>query len=282
MDVATVDLWATSGRSYLHRASPAAKLIAAALLLAGVILVLNVLVVATVFVLVLAVARRSGIPVGRFTLAALYPGIFALLFALAQFHGDFFIPATTIAKAVTAASVVVLLIATTPYPRLFAALRPVLPDTIVEVLYVTYRSVFILLRVLGDAFTSVRLRGGSAGAGLRARLRNVAAALAVGAVYSFDVSERTYAVMRLRGYSGRISGEQAGGLRPADLPLVTGAVLVAALVVLFRCEWRALNPFSWMPLAAAITIFAVALVLPRRASPAGQRPVTEIVRGDAE
>jgi cobalt/nickel transport system permease protein len=104
------------------------------------------------FFLILAAARRAGLPVGKFTLAALYPALFALLFAIAQFHGDFIVPATTIAKAVTAASIVVLLIATTPYPRLFAALRPGMPAVIVEALYVTYRSIFILLRILGAAF----------------------------------------------------------------------------------------------------------------------------------
>jgi len=46
MDVATVDYWATSGSSYLHRASTPAKVIGAALCLAIVIGVENVLIIA--------------------------------------------------------------------------------------------------------------------------------------------------------------------------------------------------------------------------------------------
>jgi cobalt/nickel transport system permease protein len=283
VDVATVDYWATSGRSRLHRASAPAKIIAALLCLAAVIVLQNLFVVLALFLLALAAARRAGLPVGKFALAALYPALFAVLFAIAQFNGDLILPATTIAKAVTAASLVVLLIATTPYPRLFAALRPVLPAVVVEALYVTYRSVFILLRVLGDALMSMRLRGGFIGGGLRARLKNLAAALALGTVYSFDVSERTYTAMRLRGYSGRISGEEAGRLRSGDVPLLLAAGLVSGVGVLFRYEWRALNPFSWLPLALALLVLALALLLPL---PAGVRaaevqPFSEIPRGDS-
>lgn len=282
MDVATVDYWSTSGRSRLHRASAPAKLIAATLCLAAVVVLQNVFVVAALFLLVLAAARRAGLPLGKFVLAALYPALFALLFAVAQFHGDLIVPATTIAKAVTAASIVVLLIATTPYPRLFAALRPVLPAVVVEALYMTYRSIFILLRILGDALTSMRLRGGFIGGGVRARLKNLAAALALGAVYSFDVSERTYTAMRLRGYSGRISGEEPGRLQASDLPLLAAGMLASAVGFLFRFEWRALNPYSWLPLAVALLVLAFALALPLGpgSRPAPIQPFTEMPRGD--
>ncbi|HJW74654.1 MAG TPA: energy-coupling factor transporter transmembrane component T [Thermoleophilia bacterium] len=283
MDVATVDYWATSGRSRLHRASAPAKIIAALLCLAAVVVLQNLFVVLAIFFLVLAAARRAGIPVGKFTLAALYPALFALLFAIAQFHGDFIVPATTIAKAVTAASIVVLLIGTTPYPRLFAALRPVLPAVIVEALYITYRSIFILLRILGDAMTSMRLRGGFIGGGVRARLRNLAAALALGAVYSFDVSERTYVAMRLRGYSGRVSGEDPGRLGAGDVPLLAAAALTSAVGFFFRFEWRALNPYSWAPLALSLAVFAVAFAVPLRpgSRPDPVRPFSETPRGHA-
>lgn len=262
MDVATVDLWATAGRSYLHRASPVAKVLAAALGLAGVIVVQNVLVVLTLYVVALAAARRSGLPLRAYAAASLYPGVFALLFAVAQYNGDLVVPATTIAKAVTAAAIVVLLIATTPYPRLFAVFRLVLPPLIVDVLYMTYRSVFIVLGILGQVLTAVRLRGGLLGRNAGLRLRNLAAALGVGAIHSLDVGERTYAVMRVRGYSGRISGETAGGLRLGDLPLLLAAGGLCALTVLFRYDWRALNPISWLPLAVAAALLASALVAP--------------------
>jgi cobalt/nickel transport system permease protein len=283
VDVATVDYWATAGRSRLHRASAPAKILAAIACLAAVVVLQNLFVVLALFFVVLAVVRRAGLPLGKFTLAALYPALFAVVFALAQFNGDFIVPATTIAKAVTAASIVVLLIATTPYPRLFAALRPVLPAVIVEALYVTYRSIFILLDILGDALTSTRLRGGFVGAGLRVRMKNLAAALALGTVYSFDVSERTYTAMRLRGYSGRISGEDAGRLRAGDAPLLVAALLASAIGFVFRFEWRALNPFSWLPLAIALLVLAVALAVPLRpgSRPAAVQPFSETPRGHA-
>ena len=263
MDVATVDYWATGGRSYLHRASPAAKVIAGALCLAVVIGVENVLIIAALYLVVLAAARRAAIPLRRFVLASLYPGLFAVLFALASYDGSLVLPLTIIAKAVTAAAVVVLVIATTPYPRLFATFHGVLPGVIVDVLYITYRSVFIVLGLLGDVLTSLRLRGGLLGRNVRERLRNLAAALGVAAIRSFDEGEHTYAVMRVRGYSGAISGEQRQVVRRHDLPLLVVAGAVAVVAFTFRVEWRALNPYSWFPALLALVVLIVMLVLPR-------------------
>jgi cobalt/nickel transport system permease protein len=265
MDVATVDLWSTSGDSALHRATPLAKVGAAVLLLAAVVVVQNLLVVGAVFALVLAAARRAALPLGKLVLGALYPAIFAILFALAQFNGGYIVPATIIAKAVTAASVVLLLVATTPYPRLFAVFGLVLPGIVLDVLYTTYRSVFILLRCLGDSFTAVRLRGGLAGRGVVRRARNLAAALALSVLHAFEISERTYAVMHLRGYSGRISGERAGRLAASDLPLLAGAAATAGVAFAWRYGWRSLNPYSWLPPAVAVLALLTAVVLPLRA-----------------
>lgn len=265
MDVATVDLWSTAGDSSLHRATPLAKVSAAALLLAAVVVVQNVLVVGAVFVLVLAAARRAALPLGKLVLGAMYPAVFAVLFAIAQFNGGFIVPATIIAKAVTAASVVVLLVATTPYPRLFAVFGLVLPGIVLDVLYTTYRSVFILLRCLGDSFTALRLRGGLAGRGAVRRARNLAAALALSVLHAFAISERTYAVMRLRGYSGRISGERAGRLALGDLPFLAVAVATAGVAFAWRYGWRWLNPYSWLPPAVALLALLAALLVPLRA-----------------
>lgn len=262
MDVATVDYWATAGRSYLHSASPLGKVAAGALGLAAVVVVQNLFVVLALYLVALAAARRSRLPLGKFVAASMYPGVFAFLFALAQYHGNLVIPLTTIAKAVTAASIVLLVIFTTPYPRLFAASRLFLPGVIVDVLYVTYRSVFIMLRLLGQVFTAVRLRGGFLGRNVSLRVRNLAAALGVAVIHSFDVSERTYAVMRVRGYSGRISGERAGGPAWRDAPLIAVAGALATIAFLFRFEWRALNPYSWFPLALAGAVFVLAVVVP--------------------
>lgn len=264
MDVATVDYWATSGRSYLHRASPVAKIVAAAAGIATVVVVQNVLVLAAVYLLVLAAARRARIPLRPFVLATTYSAVFALLLAVAQYAGDWVIPLTTVVKAMTAAAVVVLLIATTPYPQLFAPLRRLLPGIVVDVLYVTYRSVFIVLGVLTDLLTAVRLRGGFVGRNIGSRARNLAAAFGLGAIHALDVSERTYAVMRVRGYSGGLSGERSSGLRGRDAPLLMAALSVAAVAFVFRFQWRALNPYSWLPALIALVVLGLCLALPRR------------------
>jgi cobalt/nickel transport system permease protein len=269
MDIATVDFWATSGRSYLHRASPVAKIAAAAAGIAAVVIVQNLLVLASIYLFCLAAARRSGIPLRPFAAATAYPAVFALLLAVAQFDGGWVVPMTTIAKAMSAASVVVLLISTTPYPQLFAPLRHVLPAIVVDVLYVTYRSVFIVLGILGQVLAAMRLRGGFLGRNIGARTRNFAAAFGLGAIHAVDVSERTYTVMRVRGYAGGLSGERSHGLRTGDAPLLVAAAMIAAASVVFRYEWRFLNPYSWMLPLLATAVLLLCLVVPRRGRAGG-------------
>jgi cobalt/nickel transport system permease protein len=262
MDVATVDLWATAGRSPLHRTSPLAKVLAAGLCLAAIIVVQNVLVVLTIYLVALAAARRSGLPLRAYAAATLYPGVFAVLYAIAAYNGSLIGPLTIIAKAITAAAVVVLVIATTPYPRLFAVARLVLPALVVDVLYMTYRSVFIVLGILGRALTAMRLRGGLLGRNAGQRLRNLATAFGVGAIRSLEVGEHTYAVMRVRGYSGRISAEGAGGLAWRDAPALAAAAALCALAFVSRYDWRTVNPYSWLPVAAAAVVLLAAVALP--------------------
>ena len=271
MDVATVDLWATSGRSSLHRSSATAKIVAAALCLAAVIVVQNLLIVLAIFLLVLAATRRAGLPVRQLALGAGYAGVFAGLFAFAQYAGDLIVPLTTIAKAITAASVALLLISTTPYPRLFAVLGRILPGVLVDIFYMTYRSIFILLKCLHDVMVAVRLRGGLAGGNILVKARNLGTALALSVLHTFDVSERTYTVMRLRGYSGGLSGERVEGIRRGELPLIGLAMVVAAIAFVFRYAFVWLNPYSWLPLAIAVVVLIVSLALPLRALPANRR-----------
>ncbi|MCL2503735.1 MAG: ATP-binding cassette domain-containing protein [Coriobacteriia bacterium] len=198
---------------------------------------LGLWVVLAIALSLLAVAVGSKLPMGTLLSLALYPAVFSAFFALVAAQGPLD-SAIIVARAVTSALAALLIVLTTPYPRLFAPFSRVLPPLVSDSLLMTYRSLFFLLDRFEHMRTAVRLRGGlfarrpltgelptgepSTG-GLHARRlsarepwqlmkRFFAEGLMrtgqtsvnlLGGVliYAIDLSQRTYDVMLLRGHS---------------------------------------------------------------------------------
>jgi len=264
MDIGSIDASATLGRSWLHAASPVAKLVAFALVLAAVIVNWNVLVVGSLTLLLAAAVASAGL---KFRLAfglAAYPAVFALVFALAS-APDAMTGTVIVLKAASAGLAAVTVALTTPYPQVFAPLQRVVPSIVGDAMLMTYRSTFLLLEKFSNLLTAVRLRSGvSARQPVRAG-RATAQALGGLLLYSFDLSQRDYDIMRLRGYQDRIRSKPARSERPlADITVVALAVLALATSTLWRLRADALNPYSWLvPIVPALVLLA-AIVLGRR------------------
>ena len=254
MDVRSIDLSATSGRSRLHGAKAVTKLIAFGLVLAGVVVQQNVLIIGALALLLAALAVGSGLPLRAVFGLAAYPGVFAVVFAFAA-APDVLTGALFVSRAVTAALAAVVLVFVTPYPQLFAPLQRVLPEIVGDAMLMTYRSLFLL----GDKFEhlrlAVRLRSGlSHGHPVRAARASVSA-LGSLVLYALDLSQREYDVLRLRGYEGGLRVSQPPAKSPAfDAALLAAAGALLALALVFRLAGASLTPYSWLPAAAAALV----------------------------
>ena len=254
MRIADVDTIAVLGDSALHRIGARAKLVAFALVLSAVLITTNVLVIVALAFALIAVVTGLRLPARTLLGFAAYPALFAALFALATTAGWLGV-VLVVGKALCAALAAVLLTFTTPYPHIFAPVQRVLPAILGDSALMTYRSLFLLLDRMDKTLTAVKLRAGrpkSLGSGARM------ATTALGGVlfYSIDLSQRTYDVMRLRGYEGRlIVAPQAAGPLAIRVATVVIAALLLGLAVAFRIWWAALNPISWLlPMAAALVL----------------------------
>jgi energy-coupling factor transporter transmembrane protein EcfT len=257
MRIADVDLSATTGSSPLHRMSPVAKLVAFALVLASVLANNNFLVLFAVAMTLLVPVVAFRLPAKPILALAAYPAFFAAVFALAS-AADASQLLTFVAKAATAALGALLLVFTTPYPQLFAPLQRVVGQVVGDSFLLTYRSLFLMAEKFGELLRAVRLRSGlSRGQPVRAA-RAMALSLGGLMLYSFDLSQRTYDVMRLRGYERRLKASRPARVsRPLDALAILAAAALAAVALLWRYEWPALNPFSWAPpLGAALLLAA--------------------------
>ncbi len=260
MDIARVDSSATRGTSALHRAVPGAKLAAFVLVLAATIVSANVLMVAGIALALVAVIVALRLPWRPMLVLALYPGIFAAIYAFAA-ATDALSAALIISRAITTALVAILMMFTTPYPQVFAPIQRVLPSVIGDALLMTYRSLFLLLEKFGHTLTAVKLRAGIVGVNPVRSAATITRSLGGVLLYSIDLSQRTHDVMYLRGYDGRLAvTPQPSTSARLDAGVVVVGALTCATAVAWRIWWPVLNPYAWIPLLLSLALLVAALL----------------------
>ena len=271
MDIGTVDLWATHYRSWLHNATLTAKVMLVVAVLVAVILADHVVLLLATYGLVLALLLTTPLPVLTLGATSLYTVLFVAVFAISRWDGTWLTPLTIVAKAPTMALVVLLLVASTPYPRIFAPLSRFLPALVAESLLMAYRAVFVLLELTRRLLLSLRLRGGLGGGSPWQRVKNLSIGLGLVFVHSMDYVQRLYTVMRLRGYAGQLAGAPRAGtvsrhsgasrnpsalLRWNDAALLTVA-LVIVLAALMGSASGAAWPRYGLAVVSVVVLFGV-------------------------
>ncbi len=261
-----IDRSATGDLGWLHRVSPAAKLCAFALVVASAIVSWNALVVLALAVSIAAVSVASRVDLKlTFTLAA-YPALFAAVFAFAS-APDGLTAAVIILKAVCAGLAAVTVVMTTPYPQVFAPVQRIVPGVVGDALLMTYRTTFLLLGKFSSLMRAIRLRAGLRGRHPVRTARVTTQALGGLLLYSFDLAQRDYDILRLRGYTGRLRVNMP---KSADRRIDAALLIAAALALVTSSAWRldstTLNPYSWLLIFPAVVLLATGIVIRRRTS----------------
>lgn len=202
---AQIDHLASVGRTPWHRASAVSKFVLALALVAVAVFSPSWLVLALTLATALALCASAHLPASLVAAAASTPMLFAFVFAVANFRGDLREALVLGLRPIVASLAALWLVGTTPYPDLFAPLSRLLPRSLGDSLFLTYRAVFALLARVERLWRALRLRGGMSGPlGRRAGMLGEAVGTVV--LSGFDRSQRLYQVMSLRGHSGRICG----------------------------------------------------------------------------
>ena len=276
MDIGTVDLWATHYRSWLHSATLAAKVVLVVAVLLTVMLADHVLLLLATYAFVLALLLTTPLPVVTLSATSLYTVLFVAVFAVSRWDGTWLTLLTIVAKAPTMALVILLLVTTTPYPRIFALISRFLPALVAESLLMAYRAIFVLLELTRRLLLTLRLRGGLGGGSPWQRVKNLSMGLGLVFVHSMDYLQRLYTVMRLRGYAGRVAATPRAEIRlrhsgeklvpylirsrkpsallwPNDAPLLAVALVTVGSAIMVRAggaEWLIYG----LPLVSAISL----------------------------
>lgn len=225
-----------AGDTWVHRIHPALKLAATLVYIVCVVSVgrLDFVSLSPFFFYPALLVALSEIPVRavlRRTLVALpfvlFAGVSNLLFE--PLANGLSALAVLIEKTVLTVSAVVILMATTPSPRLFSAMRRLgAPKALVTVLMLSTRYLTLIAGEAGRMARAYRLR---AGAGKGILMKDMGSFVGQLLLRSVDRAERVYAAMKLRGYDGDFP---MGGVQKADGMSVAFFFIVCASSVLMR------------------------------------------------
>lgn len=197
-----LDYLATEGKSFLHRLSPGWKILGMLLVLSAIVLLRNLYGLFFVYAVAIGFFFAARLPLRIFPLT-LYPLVFAILFLfISNFQIRFVL--MVFLKVLSASTGVVLLLATTPYPSIFGVLDRFFPSLLITALFLTYRSIFILLKVFEETQHALYLRGGLQWRHPKRSLINLSNALGHLIIKGIDSSEKMYEAMVLRGFKNKI------------------------------------------------------------------------------
>ena len=250
MDIARIDYWAVSGKSPLHRMALVSKVAASGCVIACVVLSRDLLFLAGLYLFVVFSVRFARLPLLQVAGISLFPALFSVLYALSLAGSGWTLPAVVVLKAMTAATAMILLVSTTHYTEVIGLFGRVLPKVVTDGLFMTFRSFFILIRLVGDFVTALRLRGGFRPGRMIRNAGNISSGLGMMFIQAYEKSQRLYEVMSVRGYSGRLSG----GARPGRLSLIDLPFLATSLAFLSLAAYLRLTG-----LPAPLAVLAVFL-----------------------
>lgn len=195
---------ASSGASLFHRAGVFSKLLMVVCLLVAIMGSSNVLMLGSLIAILLILHLLARVQFKEIMHLLFYPFFFSVLFALLKFQESWTSGILVMFKGTGAALATLFLLATTPWVEVFAFLSAYLPGLLVDIFLFTYRSFFILLDQVDGLLRNMRIRGGYHTFNVVMNVKNMAAAVGLVLLHSFEMSQRMYRIYLLRGYNGGI------------------------------------------------------------------------------
>ncbi|MDD2283386.1 MAG: energy-coupling factor transporter transmembrane component T [Eubacteriales bacterium] len=223
MNLATLDNLAVNHHCWLQRCSALAKVVFIAAVLCFLLTTMSLPFIAGLAGLLLAVAVTNRLPLIVLLPFAFIPMIFAGIFALSI--RDWTVGLTVIGRAGTAALTAAMVSMTTAPVKLLGLISAPMPEVFGELIYFTYRSLFLLGGSLDNTLKAVRLRRGKEKFCI-ARVRAMAQVYGMTLVRAWDMAGRQYDLLRLRGLGQGLKISRDWHLCSWDLGLLAVIILI--------------------------------------------------------
>jgi len=216
IDFLAIDRWSGTGRGWLNRTAPAAKLAAVAAIVAFLVAVREPAPLGALYALLLVCLLTSGLPVLAVLAISLVPVLMSLVFAVSRLGGGLELAVAVVLKGAITSLTMLLLVSTTPHVALLRLARRALPGPLADMLFLGYRAIFVVVGRALAAREALRLRGGAVPVVRRVQRGALVGALSV--LRAVELAADQYAALRLRTPNGSHAATHRSDARPATTP----------------------------------------------------------------
>jgi len=230
IDLLAIDRWAARGDGWLHRVSAPAKLGVALAFIGALVVTPEAGPLAVLYAALVIALCTSRLPILPVLGLSLLPVLMSGAFAVTRVGTTWESALVIVEKGGISSLTLLLVVCTTPSTELFRALRRVMPTVLADMLFLAYRSIFILLSRALAARDALRLRGGKVGRLRRLQRGGLIGALSV--LRATELASDQYAAMRLRGYPGMRRTAPLSWRPAPDLAVLAGTALLLAITLL--------------------------------------------------
>ena len=235
MMIETLDRLAYTTNNFLTRTSIIVKILFVAVVIAGISSTYSLTLLLTWYAILLAMMARKDFPLYTLFKISLYPLVFVLVFGISFLWGDWVSIAIIGMKVIIASTTLLTLIASTPYPAIFKTLQPAISPLFASILFLSYRSLFVLSYTFSETMSTLRLRGAFRIHHPIASLRAIGQGVGVTLLKSLHLSETMYDTMRLRGFHNKIYfTRKSPSTVGANLTTVTLALLIITFLIITK------------------------------------------------
>lgn len=221
-----------------------------------VTVVQGILPLASLYIVILAIYWRSGLPVKKLFQWYLLPTVFVLSLVFLLMWNEPGKPLISLSfigmnvsltdnglmlvvglllKALISMTYSLLFLMTTRYAYLSAMIYRIFPSPIDQVFLMSYRFIFITLKMVNSMMKALKSRGGGLIKGMTRQSQLFAEVFALVFIRSFDRAERVNKAMESRGYSGKyVAATGIPRLGSIEYIFILGMLLAAAYQVLLK------------------------------------------------
>ncbi|HHY13703.1 MAG TPA: hypothetical protein GX526_03575 [Thermoanaerobacterales bacterium] len=208
MEIAFFDNLAVNGKSFLHNSSTLSKFVLTIIIIFCIVVAKDISKLIFIIILELILIIILKLPMKKILPIIFSPMFFSVVFAFTKYRAFGYGSFLVLSKTFSAVLCMTVLISVTPFTKLFSMLSFFLPRIISDALFITYRSIFILLEQFSNHLILMRIRGGFSGSFAK-RIRNLSSAIGLAIIHSIDLSERMYQILKIRGYKGKIFSDSS-------------------------------------------------------------------------
>lgn len=219
-----MDNLAVNHSCWMQRCSLLAKAVFVIAVLALLLTTRSLPFIGGVALFLLTVAVSNSLPLSILGPLSLLPMLFASVFALSL--GDWTGGLIIVGRAGIAALAVALVFATTPPVRVLGLISAPLPPIFGELLYFTYRTLFLLWGTLDNTLMVVRLRRGKESFSIT-RLKATTQVYGMVLLRAWEMAGRQYSLLRLRGLALGLQINRDWKLCKPDWVLFVGIMVLA-------------------------------------------------------